>query len=409
MLKQTQDPNVLKSRNGGGCVSVFGLPFLGVGLFVMFVLPSGLIPVEGDAPPLAFILLFGGIFAAVGTGLVFGRSGVVVDRRNGTVLKWYGLLAPMIRKEFRIHGYDTVGVTKERRQSKNSSYDVYPIKLRGQNYPDILIEEPREYEEARSSSEALARLLHLTVADSSSGAEVVRDPDRLDESVRDQTRRAGERISLADAPLQMKCYVSEQMEGLCVEIPPAGIHGLHFLMLGFGGLITVIIGASMGGEVIRGFRAAQSDPFELIFPCVMLAIMCIPIIGILGAVIGQSRKRYTVMASRAMLRVETRTLLGKKIVEIPGPELEEFEISGSTPLSMIGADGADSPEVQEYMRHGSGQDDRNAEKVLNLVMRFLPGAYITARSDRTTLNFGQGLAQKELLYIHSLIKKRLVE
>ena len=79
-----RDSGTLELRSGGGCLSVFGLPFLLAGLFVMQI-PLGLIPVEGSPGPLpsVFVVLFGSVFAAVGAGLVFGRSGIVMDRGRG--------------------------------------------------------------------------------------------------------------------------------------------------------------------------------------------------------------------------------------------------------------------------------------------------------------------------------------
>ena len=63
------DPDLLVFRSGGGLLTLFGLPFLLAGLFVI-ALTLGLVSIEGDVPPLAFGLPFGGIFAAVGAGKV---------------------------------------------------------------------------------------------------------------------------------------------------------------------------------------------------------------------------------------------------------------------------------------------------------------------------------------------------
>lgn len=41
-----KDSGTLELRSGGGCLSIFGLPFLLAGLFVMQI-PLGLIPMEG--------------------------------------------------------------------------------------------------------------------------------------------------------------------------------------------------------------------------------------------------------------------------------------------------------------------------------------------------------------------------
>ena len=51
-----RDSGTLEIRSGGGCLSVFGLPFLLAGLFVMQI-PLGLIPVEGSPRGPCFSIL----------------------------------------------------------------------------------------------------------------------------------------------------------------------------------------------------------------------------------------------------------------------------------------------------------------------------------------------------------------
>ena len=67
-----KDAGTLELRSGGGCISLFGMPFLLAGLFVLQI-PLGLIPVQ-DRPEGPFvsvlIVLLGSVFAAVGAVLV---------------------------------------------------------------------------------------------------------------------------------------------------------------------------------------------------------------------------------------------------------------------------------------------------------------------------------------------------
>src|SRR5512137_2953520 len=95
-----RDSGTLEIRSGGGCLLIFGLPFLLAGLFVMQI-PLGIIPMECSPGllPSVFVVLFGSVFAVVGAGLVFGRSGIILDRGRGRITQWYGLLVPMKRTE----------------------------------------------------------------------------------------------------------------------------------------------------------------------------------------------------------------------------------------------------------------------------------------------------------------------
>ncbi|MCX5808371.1 MAG: hypothetical protein NTX36_03195 [Proteobacteria bacterium] len=95
-LFETEDPDILQIRKGGGCLTLFGLPFFIAGLFVLQI-PFGLIPMrmEGGGPLVFYIVFPIGIaFAVVGAALAFGRNGVIIDRRRQTILKWWGLIIP---------------------------------------------------------------------------------------------------------------------------------------------------------------------------------------------------------------------------------------------------------------------------------------------------------------------------
>ena len=129
-----RDSGTLEIRSGGGCLSIFGLPFLLAGLFVMQI-PLGLIPMEGSPGPLpsVFVVLFGSVFAAVGAGLVFGRSGIVLDRGMGRVIQWWGLLVPMKRTVYMMDAIRQVEMDFSRGDSDSAA--TWPVKLSGEGIP----------------------------------------------------------------------------------------------------------------------------------------------------------------------------------------------------------------------------------------------------------------------------------
>ena len=126
-----KDSGTLELRSGGGCLSIFGLPFLLAGLFVMQI-PLRLIPMEGSPGPLpsVFVVLFGSVFAAVGAGLVFGRSGIVMDRGRGRVVQWWGLLVPMKRTETMLDAIRQVEMDYSSGDSDSAA--TWPVKLTGE-------------------------------------------------------------------------------------------------------------------------------------------------------------------------------------------------------------------------------------------------------------------------------------
>ncbi len=84
----------------------------------------------------------------------------------------------------------------------------------------LLIDAPTDYQEARSTGEFLARFLQRSLEDISTGKRVVRDPEHLDESLRERVRRTQEDVrSLPPPPLEMRSKIEQTGEGVEIEIP----------------------------------------------------------------------------------------------------------------------------------------------------------------------------------------------
>ncbi len=95
---QLVTPDRLQIREGGGCLSAFGLPFFAAGLFLILA-SADVIPMNNasELPWFAgpMIVLMGIAFTAVGGTLVFGRSWTTIDRAQRIVIKQWGLLLPL--------------------------------------------------------------------------------------------------------------------------------------------------------------------------------------------------------------------------------------------------------------------------------------------------------------------------
>ena len=91
-------PDRLQIKEGGGCLSVFGLPFLLAGIFVVLI-GLRIVPVRNaaDVPVWAWplIVLMGLVFVVVGGGLVLGRRWITLDTTRGTLRRQWGLLVPL--------------------------------------------------------------------------------------------------------------------------------------------------------------------------------------------------------------------------------------------------------------------------------------------------------------------------
>jgi hypothetical protein len=57
----------------------------------------------------------------LGIGLATGRRGIIIDRRRDRVVKWYGLLVPLVRREHMLGLCDRLALTREVGESDKST------------------------------------------------------------------------------------------------------------------------------------------------------------------------------------------------------------------------------------------------------------------------------------------------
>lgn len=160
---------------------VYGLPFLAAGLFMLLTaLQVSGVPMDEDISPL-FLFILGVLFVAAGIALMFGRSGITVDRTAQTVAKWWGLLVPMIVTRHNLASFDRITVGKEVRRDPNSVKTVFPVCLAGSRAGrDIEYAAPTDYPSAQRISAELARFIGRDIEDTTSGRTVRRRPGERD-------------------------------------------------------------------------------------------------------------------------------------------------------------------------------------------------------------------------------------
>jgi len=401
------DPDTLESRSGGGCVSLFGLLFLLPGVFIMQI-PLGLVPLdtEGASLPWYFFVLFGLPFAAVGTVLVFGRYGFTIDRRRGMVRGWKGLLVPMKRTETLLGLYESVRISHK--PGDKNSPDTFPVELAGPGVKKpLLVGCPPDYTEARRMAEDLSRFLDKQLEDSSAAKRVVREAGRLDEPLRDRILRTGEDVgTLPPMPQAMQTKIEDRDDGVTLEIPvrPPAFFRMTSLVISF--IMAAVVGFIAVPFIIR-------LPFE---PLIRFGIIIlVSALFMLGPILTGWRlfrmlsgQRTVVTVTRSVLRVEGRAGGKTAAQEIPVDELEDLVLP--TTRSLI-----EETEIPGHRRlpdpgdTGTPRmpDGRPAPGFLLSLIKLAGSPGITARSDKMTLTFGEGLPENELVYLYGLIRKNI--
>ncbi len=167
-----------------------------------------------------FGLPFGAVFFLVGAAVGLGRSGRLLDLRNRSLTAWWGLLVPFSRRRHKLDEFDRVTISREVRQSKDSSDTVYPVRLLG-DANKVSFGEPRDYFEARRSGERLAKFMQVPLADSGMGSEIVKSPELLGLSLRHQIRKVGDLPPLPSPPT-MQCSIRRKGKAVMIQAQPRG-------------------------------------------------------------------------------------------------------------------------------------------------------------------------------------------
>lgn len=404
-----RDAGTLELRSGGGCISVFGLPFLLAGLFIMQI-PLGLIPVE-DRPegPLfsTFIVLFGSVFAAVGSALVFGRSGIILDRGRGRIVQWWGLFVPMKRVEHMLDAIRQVEMDFSR--GDKDSADTWPVKLTGEGIPKpITIAQPADFAEARRVAEELARFLRKPLADSSTGERVTRDPEHLDESWRDRVRRTQETAApVPPEPPGMRTRVERTGDGVVFHIPGPLLSARHY--------IPVLFPVAFAGAVAWFFLPAMltlpmPDFIRYVFlGLIGLIFIAGPVVSALLNLLRLKNQFERVTVTKAFLRVETLKQGRRTAAEIPIDELEDLV----APTMRSVMDTIEVPGMKKVPLGDTGTprmpDGRPMPRFLLSLMKMAGSKGITARSDKAVVEFAGGLDEAEVTYLFALTRKTIAE
>ncbi len=366
--------DLLEHKIGGGCASLFGLPFFlaGIGVIVLTFVPREIR--GGDEIPIFFGIPFGGIFAFVGSMFLFGRAGVVIDKSSGSVTKWWGLLVPMKSTTYKISQFEKVALSKEIRRSKNSSYTVYPVKLVG-SADEVDISAERDFNKGRSDAEKLAKFLNLPIHDSSEGSERIRETEELDQTVKERFESGAISNEVPETPANLKSKIEYDGATLRVDSPPIGFHPVFLIPIVIVAFFEIFVLVGFVLPILRNMDNGSGAWIPLAFA----SVFCIfPILFLVGTILPRMLSKESITVDRHQLSV-TKSWLLRKTQTIPTDQLEELHIGKSQP----------------------GQKNNVAQ----FLLKKLP---IIARSDDQTITFASGLPVEEKEYILALSKAVIV-
>jgi hypothetical protein len=357
-------PDRLQIREGGGCMSIFGLPFFAGGIFLFLTL-LGIVPMRNadDLPTLVWPLLvvMAVAFTTVGGALVFGRAWTVVDRQQREVSKQWGLLVPLRERATPIDGYTIVRLGFV--EGDSDTADKYPVSLRAPGSADLVLWNATAYEQARAYAKALAELLRFDVEDASTDHAVRVAPGEFDVPLQQRIRQQPELRSDVARPANMRSRITRDMDAVTIVIP---LRRTHWLWLA-AGLIPLTVLVYIGPAFARFFEQSRTpDPVSWIF------------LGFLTLFFG-------VLPMGTMLNGFLRSRRGATVVVLSRSGVRISERGAWSTRTVASLDASEILDVDYSTRGG-----------------------LTIKTRKGLHSFGKGLDDEEIRYVHSLVTSTLI-
>ena len=401
-------PDRLQIREGGGCMSVFGIPFFAAGVF-LFLSLAGIVPVSNadDLPTLAgpLLVLMAIAFTAVGGGLVFGRSWTTVDRVQREVIKQMGLIVPLHQRTFPLDGYRAIRLGFVEGDSDTS--DTFPVALKGSTGPDLVVWNATVYEQARACAGALGELLHLDIEDATTDHAVRLTAGQIDRPLRERWRaESGLHIDVS-RPRDARSHVTRAGDTLTIVLPLPRTHWLWVAA----GLIPLAVLAFLVPAFARFFRPSQTpDPVGWIFlGFLTLFFGILPTMTAINAFLRSRRGATIVEVSKQGVRIRQRgAWTTRTTASLDASDILDVDYTSRDSAIASARRAAEQQIMQSYPDH-AGTAGPRVERLVAALTRFVRNKGLTIKTRTGLTTVGQGLGDKEVRYLHSLIRRALIE
>jgi len=392
-------------REGGGCLSVFGIPFLAGGVFAALI-GAQVIPVSNrsEVPAWVYpvIFLMGLVFVAVGGVLVFGRRWTTLDSGKGLVVKQSGLLAPMQKQQFQISDYDRVFLRFE--EGDSDTADRYPVTLQGKGgRPDLALSSTADYASSREQAGFIAGFLRLPLVDASTDHEVVIAPDQASTPA-DQARPSADLGERAARPPFMRSQVEQSGGKVRIVVPGPGFR--PHLLLGFV-LPAAILGWLIPGLLEFFWKTHTPEYVQIFFVGFILLFFCLlPSISTVNGIIRSIRGRTTIDAAPDGITIDEQAAWRNRVTFLPAGEIFGIDYGAAeTALRSI------TRSARE--RYARSRPAATASPITpsgsGWLGRLVKSKGVLVKCKKGIVAFGAGLPEDEVRYLYALVKHALAE
>ena len=397
-------PGRLEIREGGGCLTLFGLPFLATGIF-MLLASFGVVTIRSDGEPVtqATLLLLGVLFTLVGAVLAFGRSITTIDVGQQVLTKQWRILLPVLTRTYQLGDYSTVTLAFVRGDS--DSADKYPIGLKGDTVAPLSLCSPTQYAEARQCAAAVARHLGLDIEDTSTDHPSHVTATEVNAPLQDRFRATTSAPAPA-RPSVMRSDVADADGSVRMSIPMAPLNPLVI----YGGLFpSVVVVVMLGWLGFFSISRALTPPERIFFGVLFVVFGLLPAVSVVARWLRSRVGRTIVTVSAHELCVQERGIFRTRTVAVFSAS-EILDVDYSTRESMMTSARRHAEEQTATMRQNpasSSAATAGTERVFTVLSWFLKGQGIVVKTRTGMTTFGEGLADDEIQYLHAVVRRAL--
>jgi hypothetical protein len=383
---QSSDP-LLELKKGGGCMSLFGVPFFGAGLF-MLLISLRVVPISNasELPWWAWLILagMGIIFTGVGGVLVFGREWITVDNRQMRVWIAKGLIVPLRSSYYELQDFNSVCLSYVAGDSDTS--DSYPIALvSSRGLPDLVLLSVLTYGEARKQALLLGEFLSYPITDCTTG-----NPQDMQDQV-----EMPQVVQRPPAPVTSRIELTETNDELFISIRHPGMTTARLLM----GFIPFTIFMLFSYRFI-GLLFSRGTPWmvRVIFlGFIGIFFVLIPLIGLLKRVLRRGSADSSMKISSQGIQLQDMAS-GKKL--------------SWTWSELFGVDFSSMESTLQRGPQGRGHRAQfDPAKIPNWAMKLalLSGSRgLIIKAADGFHYFGRGLRDEELSYLHAIVNEAII-
>ena len=400
-------PERLQFREGGGCLSLFGVPFFLAGLFLL-ASAIGVVSMESDddlgAWTQPILGLMGLVFTGVGGTLVFGRAWTVLDVTERAAIKSYGLLVPFREHPRRLDDFTRVTIGFEPGDSDSS--EKFPVALKARSGPDFVVCSPTSYDEARTAAAAAASHLGFALEDASGDHAVTLDPADVDRPLQQRAGHDAVRTQAPPRPASPRSEVHQETSGVRIVIPTPRTSTLGLVLVA----APILVPAVAGPTLWRFFQQTNTPgPIGVAFIGMLTFLFgVLPAITALNGFLRSRHGHTEIEVSRdgGVTVRERRAWRTHTLSTVAAGDI--FDVDYGTRDTSVASTRRTVEQKLSEAGHDAGSLRPRMERLMAAAAKWGKGRGVIVKARGGLTTFGQDLDDDEIRYLHAVVRQALI-